>query len=117
MLEDHQGLTPAVCRRRRRPRASPRAGLVLPLLGVLVYLIAHGKDLGGRRLQSAGIPAGYPVNGGGAPPTPQIAEAKRPPAPRANTRATATATACATSSRLGFGRAGDLRAKVPRCTP
>ena len=51
--------------------------IVLPFLGVLVYLIAHGNDLGQRRLEHAGIPAGYPVNGGGTSPTSQIAEAKR----------------------------------------
>jgi hypothetical protein len=52
--------------------------IVLPFLGVLVYLIAHGKDMGERRLESVGYSGAYmPPNGGGSSPASQIAEAKR----------------------------------------
>jgi hypothetical protein len=50
---------------------------VLPFLGVLVYLIAHGKDMGERRLERVGMSPGYVPNGGATSPTSQIAEAKR----------------------------------------
>ncbi len=55
--------------------------VLVPFLGVLVYLIAHGNEMGQRRMEHAGFDMsrsyGAPPANGGATPASQIAEAKR----------------------------------------
>ena len=48
--------------------------IVLPFLGVLIYLIAHGKDMGERRMAEAQARMPRPSGAGGAG---EIAQAKQ----------------------------------------